>query len=65
MHTKKISAIIPVSCCQLADAGGPKCDHTSSYKPPRLHPLRVRWARFRKWAAYKVYPDIHEDCEDW
>jgi len=61
---ENFGAYIPISCCQLTDAGLGTCEHPPAPKPPFWR--RVRWEAAEWWHAHwpRVHfgPCNHDDC---
>lgn len=50
---KKMTALMPVSCCALTDATGENhCDHPAPLPPPRL--TRLRWRISSWWSSLRM-----------
>lgn len=64
---KKIEHVMPVSCCQLADANGVRCDCTPKvphFKLNKRTRLRFWWNDRRENIAYRIAPWLKEE-DDW
>lgn len=63
MEVRKIQHTVPVSCCLLADAGGPPCGCAPAphRKPPKGERLRLWWDERREALAQRIAPWIAEE----
>ena len=65
---RKISAIVPISCCLLSDSTGENhCTHEPYVSPPIPWHRRLRWSISSWWFDHR--PRVHfgpcEQGEDW